>query len=129
MSDLTARGIEAYKQGNIAEAYQLFVQALRENANDELAWLWISGTIASDKDKIICLENALRINPNNQVTRQALARLQEKVKAEEQPSAPVAQAPVAEQASTSPSMQTASAPSVSEEAQTLTSTPQVAEEA
>lgn len=129
MSDLTARGIEAYKHGNIAEAYQLFVQALRENANDELAWLWILGTIASDKDKIICLENALRINPNNQVTRQALARLQEKVKAEEQPSAPVAQAPVAEQASTSPSMQQASAPSVSEEAQTLTSTPQVAEEA
>lgn len=127
MSDLTARGIEAYKQGNIAGAHQLFVEALRENANDELAWLWISGTIASDKDKMICLENALRINPNNEVTRQALTRLQEKVKAEEQSSTPAAQEPIAEQAPAALSMTPASAPITTEETQTPTTEPTIKE--
>lgn len=48
---------------------------IREDADFEDAWLWMSVTVDSIDRSVVCLDNVLRINPNNQQAAAALYRL------------------------------------------------------
>lgn len=53
----------------------LFAQALREQWDSEMDWLWLAVKVEQADQLIICLENALRLNPDNENTRQQLRAL------------------------------------------------------
>src|SRR5437867_197188 len=58
-----------------ARATRLFVQALHENSNLELDWLWYAANMPGDVERRYCLNRALAINPQSSLARSALAKL------------------------------------------------------
>ena len=66
------RAIAAYKAGHRGEARTRLLAYVETNQHSELAWLMLSNLVYDSEDRIIALENALVINPNNQ---KAAARL------------------------------------------------------
>jgi hypothetical protein len=58
-----------------ARASRLFVQALHENSNLEMDWLWYAANMIGDAERRYCLNRALTINPQSSLARGALAKL------------------------------------------------------
>lgn len=86
MNRLTQDGIAALKAGDLARARQYFVAALQENNDDLQAWLWLSGAVEGDVDRLECLEQVLRIDPSHALAAKGVAQLKAKgVKPPEQP--------------------------------------------
>jgi hypothetical protein len=67
--DVSARlnqAITALKAGRREEGRQILETVLLADRRNEQAWLWMSGAVDNDEDRIVCLENVLTINPYNQ---------------------------------------------------------------
>jgi|GEM_PF-1223425 hypothetical protein len=76
MSENLKNGIAAHKAGDKVTARRLFAQALREDPNSERAWQWMFNVANNDTERIKCLREILRINPNNDKARNTLDDLQ-----------------------------------------------------
>jgi hypothetical protein len=74
--DLLQQGIAALQAGDKAQARQLFSQAIRQNSDNEQAWLWLSGAVETTSDKLMCLNKVLTINPANEAAQLGMATLQ-----------------------------------------------------
>ena len=72
MDTLTSQGIEAFRNGDIAEARGLFQQAVHNNPRNEDALLWLSQLAESDAERADTLRRVLDINPNNATARRGL---------------------------------------------------------
>lgn len=81
------QAIAAVQEGRKAEARQLLESVLDVDERNEKAWLWLGSVVDSDEERIICLENVLTINPNNEMARKGLAVLRTEA-ATKQPSVP-----------------------------------------
>lgn len=75
MNQLTQEGIAALKAGEKERAQKLFVAALEEDNDDLQAWLWLSGAVESDVDRLECLEQVLRIDPTHTLASKGAAQL------------------------------------------------------
>lgn len=75
MNQLTQDGISALKSGDKERAQQLFIAALQEDGDDLQAWLWLSGAVESDSDRLECLEQVLRIDPLHALATKGVAQL------------------------------------------------------
>ena len=69
-------GIDAARRGDKTAAQLLLRQVVAADPQNELAWMWLASAVESLDERRACLENALRINPNNTRAREALRRLQ-----------------------------------------------------
>jgi hypothetical protein len=56
-------------------AAQLFAQALQEESNLELDWLWYAVNMTTDVQRRYCFRRALAINPDSELAKRALAQL------------------------------------------------------
>lgn len=70
--------IAALKAGQRSRARNLLVELLRQDARNEEAWLWLSGAVDKDSDRLICLRQVLAINPDNTRARQGVEQLLQK---------------------------------------------------
>ena len=68
--------IELVKADKRDEALPLLRNLIHDNSDFEDAWLWMSVAVDSLDQAIICLDNVLRINPDNANAAAALYRLQ-----------------------------------------------------
>lgn len=68
--------ILAYKAGRRGEARTRLLDYVETNQQDELAWLLLSNLVHDLEDRIIALENALTINPNNEKAAAQLWKLE-----------------------------------------------------
>lgn len=75
MNQLTQDGIAALKAGDKERAQKLFGAALEEDNDDLQAWLWLSGAVESDVDRLECLEQVLRIDPAHALASKGAAQL------------------------------------------------------
>jgi hypothetical protein len=75
VTDTLNRAIAAAKAGRKAEARRLLETVLDADERNERAWLWLSDVVENDEERIVCLENVLTINPDNEVARKGLAAL------------------------------------------------------
>lgn len=75
MNTILEQAIVAARAGRRAEARQLLETVLDADQRNEQAWLWMSGVVDDDEERIICLENVLTINPHNETARKGLAAL------------------------------------------------------
>lgn len=64
--------VRAAKQGNRERARELLEGVLRQNRENEQAWIWMASIVTSTKERRICLERVLKINPNNRAARAAI---------------------------------------------------------
>ena len=78
---LLKQGIAALKAGQKTEACRLLKQVVEQDKDNEAAWLWLSGAMDTDHERIRCLRETLRINPNNEHARHGLEKLESKVPA------------------------------------------------
>lgn len=69
--------IEFIKNNEPLRALPLLRSIIQEDGNSEDAWLWMSVAVESLDQSIVCLDNVLRINPNNWQAAGALHRLRE----------------------------------------------------
>ena len=69
------QAIVATKEGRKEEARYLLETVLDADERNEQAWLWMSAVVESDEERIVCLENVLTINPNNEAAHKGLAAL------------------------------------------------------
>lgn len=74
MSEGIQQAESAIKAGDTKSAFELLRQALAENPDSERAW-WIMSGLVQHSERINCLEQVLRINPENQFARDALTKL------------------------------------------------------
>jgi hypothetical protein len=70
MDDLTKQGIDAFRAGKRDEARKLLLTAVKKNPDSESAWGWLYNVAENDKDRVYCLKQVLRINPNNEKVNQ-----------------------------------------------------------
>ncbi|MBC8503632.1 MAG: PH domain-containing protein [Chloroflexi bacterium] len=75
MSTLTQEGIDALKLGNKSKALVLLKQAIAQNPQDVKAWLWLSGAVENDQERLKCLQKVIAIDPKNTVAANGLAKL------------------------------------------------------
>jgi hypothetical protein len=68
--------IECVKAENRAAAQSILHDLISEDSDFEDAWLWMSVVVENIDQSILCLDNVLRINPNNVNAATALYQLQ-----------------------------------------------------
>ena len=90
---LTIQGITAAKAGDRAAARQLFDLALQHDPQDVQAWLWRSAVVESDAEQLVCLQQVLRIDPQNTAAAKGIARLVTEGKVDIRPLTPAAPPP------------------------------------
>ncbi len=73
MSDLeTNQAIELIKQGNLVEGAKILSTVLKDQPDNELAWLWMSACVPDREKKIYCLQKVYQINPFNPAAKKGL---------------------------------------------------------
>lgn len=98
MSEGIQQAESAIKSGDTKSAFELLRQTLAENPDSERAW-WIMSGLVQRSERINCLEQVLRINPENQFARDALTKLKtdppkKEVKPEREIPKPIPKSPV-----------------------------------
>lgn len=78
MNEITQLGINALKAGNRDVARHLLTAAIKQDPNDAIAWLWLTGTLDKDEERIACLKQVLKIDPGNQAATRGLAQIAER---------------------------------------------------
>ncbi len=85
VSLLTAQGVAALKSGDKEDAQKWLRLALKRNPNDVTAWLWMSGAVESHEERLECLQQVLRIDPNNEHALMGISKLKATPKPVEEP--------------------------------------------
>ena len=67
--------VDLLKEGKVAEARVLLIDAVTQNPRDELGWFLLSFAVRDPKQQVDCLERVLRINPSNSNARARLEKL------------------------------------------------------
>ncbi|MEM9953867.1 MAG: hypothetical protein AAF846_19815 [Chloroflexota bacterium] len=67
-----AAGIRAAQQGNRERARELLEGVLRQDRNNEQAWIWLASVVESQRERRLSLERVLKINPSNTAAQDAL---------------------------------------------------------
>jgi hypothetical protein len=76
-NDEMKQAIDLIKTGDKASGGALLRGLLKHNRNNALAWLWLSACFEKNEDRIYCLEQVLRINPDHQAARNALDKIRQ----------------------------------------------------
>ncbi len=74
-SDLTQKGIDALKAGDLELARKFLDYAARHNPEDVQAWLWLAGATTNTQERIEYLQKVIDIDPYNKVAAKGLMHL------------------------------------------------------
>ncbi len=74
MDDLFQKGIAAYKAGRRDEARNIFLALVKQTPDSEYAWKWMYHVCNTDKERVHCLKQIIRINPKDEKANQLLAK-------------------------------------------------------
>lgn len=72
MDNLLQQGVTAYKAEKRDEARKIFITVVKQSPDSEPAWGWMYQASNNDKERIHCLKQILRINPNSEKAKQML---------------------------------------------------------
>ena len=64
--------LEALRGGNKKRARELLTGLLKTDQNNAAYWVWLSATMDTPKERIYCLETALRLDPANAAAKRGL---------------------------------------------------------
>jgi hypothetical protein len=92
LDQLFREAVEAIRAGDKAGGRAKMLKVVEQDEMNEQAWLWLSGVVETDEERIIALENALTVNPGNDKARRTLEKIQAQSKPA--PGAPPDQPPI-----------------------------------
>jgi membrane protein YdbS with pleckstrin-like domain len=75
VANLTQQGIAAMKDEDNKRARQLLHAAVEQNPEDVKAWLWLSGAVKTNRERAICLQKVLRLDPDNATAARGVAQM------------------------------------------------------
>lgn len=75
LEQMLDQSIAAYKIDDMVKASKLLAQVIKQDPNNERAWLWISGIVATDAERLFCIKRLLAINPENELAKHGLTLL------------------------------------------------------
>jgi tetratricopeptide (TPR) repeat protein len=78
LEEMLANGIAAVKAGQMEQAQEWLVALLQIDRYNEQGWLWLSGAADNAQDRLDCMQEILKINPNNAFAQRGLAALRAK---------------------------------------------------
>jgi tetratricopeptide (TPR) repeat protein len=67
--------VEALGQGDRAKARDLLTRLLESDQSNPLYWIWMSAAVDTAKERIYCLQTALRLDPENATAKRGLVLL------------------------------------------------------
>ncbi len=70
--------IALVRAGKNEDARQLIFDIIRNDSQNEMAWMWLAETLTSDVDRMKVLKACANINPESKIARMAITKLQEK---------------------------------------------------
>ena len=77
VDELLDQSIAAYKEGDLDLASEILAKVIQLDPNSERAWLWLSGIVATDAERLFCVKRILAVNPQNETARRGLTLLPE----------------------------------------------------
>ncbi len=75
MDDLLQEGVMAFNEGRREEASRKFSAFVTQSPESETGWGWMYNVCNTDQERIHCLKQVVRINPNNVKANQILHTL------------------------------------------------------
>jgi len=75
LAEMLESGIQAVRAGKMDEAQDWLISLLRIDRYNESAWLWLSGAADNDEDRLECILEVLKINPENAFAKKGLSAL------------------------------------------------------
>ena len=75
MSKKLNQAISVIKNGDKQTGKCLLVEILKTEPRNENAWLWMTQVVGKKDEKVKCLEQVLKINPDNEIAKKGMARL------------------------------------------------------
>src|SRR5512138_1624695 len=66
------QAVEALRQGDRARARELLTHLLKTDQSNATYWVWMSAAVESAKERIYCLQTALKLDPNNAAAKRGL---------------------------------------------------------
>lgn len=67
--------VEALRQGNRARARELLTMLLNADQGNATYWTWLSAAVDNNKERIYCLQTALKLDPENATVKRGLILL------------------------------------------------------
>ena len=64
--------IEALRAGDRVRARDLLTRMLKTDQNNATYWVWLSAAVDTQKERVYCLQSALRIDPQNAAAKRGL---------------------------------------------------------
>ena len=64
--------VDALKQGDHARAKDILTRLLKADQNNATYWVWMSAAVGTPKERIYCLETALKLDPENETAKRGL---------------------------------------------------------
>ncbi len=79
ISERLQAGLEALRNGRKRDARRIFGDLIREEPDHAAAWWYLAAVLDDPEQKVHCLRQVLRLEPDHQEARQLLAALQPRV--------------------------------------------------
>jgi hypothetical protein len=76
---LLQQAVEHVNAGNLKEGRVLLERVLEQDPRNDRAWVWLSGCVEDTMQRRICLQQALKVNPNNQAALDGMEVLEGKL--------------------------------------------------
>ncbi|MBN1305769.1 MAG: tetratricopeptide repeat protein [Anaerolineales bacterium] len=67
--------IEALRQGDRARAKDILTRLIKSDQNNASYWNWMSASVDTDKERIYCLQTALKLEPDNAAAKRGMVLL------------------------------------------------------
>jgi len=67
--------VDALRRGDKPRAKELFTLLLKTNQNNPTYWIWLSAAVDNSKERIYCLQTALKLDPENGTAKRGLILL------------------------------------------------------
>ena len=64
--------MEALRQGDRARAKEILTRLIQADQNNAKYWVWMSGVVETPKERVYCLEAALKLDPKNGLAKRGL---------------------------------------------------------
>ena len=77
IDELLNQSIAAYKEGDNEHSSEILANIIRKDPNNERAWIWLSGIVTTDAERLFCMKKILAINSTNEVALYGLTLLPE----------------------------------------------------
>ncbi len=84
MSPELKQAIKLIKSGQKEAGKEILLQILNEDESNDTAWLWMSATVDTDELRLECLEEALRVNPNNEKAKRGYQKITRRIQEKEE---------------------------------------------